>query len=62
MWSEKKLVLVTEVGTVLVVSAQVPIVGGCGTEEDGGRQVVSAIFEELIHLAGHAGLDGHSVT
>lgn len=57
-----KLLLVAEVGTVLVVSAQISIVGGCGTEEDGRRQVISSVFEELVHLAGHTRLDGHSVT
>lgn len=45
-----------------VVSAQVPIVRGCGTEEDGGRQVVPFVFEELVHLTGDARLNGHSVT
>lgn len=57
-----KALLVTEVGTVLVVLAEVSIIGGRGTEEDGGRQVIPSIFYILIHLAGHARLNGHSVT
>jgi hypothetical protein len=32
--------LVTEVGTVFVKSAQIPIIRGCGTEEDGGGKIV----------------------
>ncbi len=62
MQSLNKLLLVAEVGTVLVVSAQVSIVGGRRTEEDGRRQVVSSVFKELVHLAGDTGLNGHSVT
>lgn len=54
--------LVAEVGAVLVVSTQVPIVGGCGAEEDCRRQVVSPVLEELIHLTGHARLNSHSVS
>ena len=57
-----KRLLVTEVGIVCVVSAQVPIIRGCGTEEDGRRQVIASVLEELVHLTGHARLDGHSVT
>lgn len=53
--------LVAEVGTVLVISAQVSIVWRRGAEEDGGRQVIASAFEELVHLAGHTGLNGHSV-
>lgn len=56
------MVLVTEVGTVLVVLAQISIVRRCGTEEDGGRQVITSVFEELVHLTGHTRLNGHSVT
>lgn len=55
------LSLVTKVGTVLVESAQVSVVRGCGAEEDGGRQVIASIFEELVHLSGHARLHGYSV-
>ena len=57
-----KKLLVTEVGTVLVVLAEVSIIGGRGTEEDGGRQVIPAVFYLLVHMAGHARLNGHSVT
>lgn len=56
------MLLVAEVGVMLVVSAQVSVIGGCGAEEDGGRQVVSSVFEELVHLTGDAGFDGHPVT
>lgn len=59
---KKKLLLVTEVGIVLVVSAQVSMVRGRGTKEDGGRQVVSSVFEELVHLTWNTRLNGHSVT
>lgn len=53
--------LVTEVGIVLVESAQVSVVWGRGAEEDGRRQVVAAVFEELVHLSGHSWLNGYPV-
>lgn len=53
--------LVTEVGTVCVVSAQVSIIRRRGAEEDGRRQVVTAVFEKLIHLSGNAWLNRHPV-
>lgn len=56
------LLLVTEVGTVLVVSAQVSIIRWRGTEEDSRRQVVAPVFEELIHLTGNTWLNRYSVT
>lgn len=56
-----KLLLVTKVCIVLVESAQISIVRGCGTEKDGRRQVIPSPFKELVHLAGHARLNGHSV-
>lgn len=54
--------LVTEVGIVSVVTAQVAIIRRCGTEKDGGGQVIAAIFEELIHLTRYTRLNSHSVT
>lgn len=56
-----KLLLVTKGSIVLVVSAQVSIVRGCGTEEDGRRQVILSLFDELVSLTGHTRLNGHSV-
>lgn len=56
------MLLVAEVGIVFVVSAQISIIWRCGAEEDGGRQIISSIFEELVHLTGNAGFNGHSVT
>lgn len=54
--------LVTEVCIVLVESAQVSVVWGRGAEENGGRQVVATVFEELVHLPGHARLNGYPVS
>lgn len=54
--------LVTEVCIVLVESAQVAVVRRRGAEEDGRRQVVAAVFEELVHLSGNAWLNGHPVS
>lgn len=47
---------------MLVVAAQVAVVGRRRAEEDGWRQVVAAGFAELVHFSRDAGLDGHSVT
>lgn len=58
---QKQHLLITEVCIVLVESAQVAVVRGRGAEKNGGRQVVAAIFEELVHLSGNAGLNGDSV-
>lgn len=60
--SLKNQSLVTEVGVVRVISAQVSIIWRRGTEEDGGRQIIAPFFEKLIHLTGHTRLNGHSVT
>lgn len=47
---------------MLVVAAQVPIVGRRRAEEDGWGQVIAASFAELIRFSRDAGLDGHSIT
>lgn len=54
--------LVAEVSVVCVVSGQVSVIGWCGTEEDGGGQVITSCFEELIHVAGHARFNGYPIT
>lgn len=57
-----KLLLVAEVGIVFVVSAKVSIIRGCGTEEDGRREVVFPSFEVFVHLTWDTRLDGHSIS
>lgn len=47
---------------MLVVAAQVPVVRGCCTEEDGRGQVVAPSFAEFIHFPWDTRLDGHTVT
>lgn len=37
LWCNGKLLLVTKVCIVFIESAQISIIGGCGTEEDGRR-------------------------
>lgn len=47
---------------MLVVAAQVPVVGRRRAEEDGRGQVVAPGFAELIRLPWDTWLDGHTVT
>lgn len=47
---------------MLVVAAQVPIVGRRRAEKDGWGQVIAASFAELIRFSWDAGLDSHSIT
>lgn len=54
--------LVAEVSAVLVEAAEVPIIWGRGTEEDGWRQIVSADLAEFIYFSGNARLDGDPIS
>lgn len=47
---------------MLIEPAEVPVIGGCGTEEDGRRQIVSANLAEFISLSGSTRLNGNTIT
>lgn len=47
---------------MLIEPAEVPIIGGRGTEEDGWRQVVSSNLAEFIGFSGSTRLDGNTIT
>lgn len=47
---------------MLIEPAKVPIIRGCGTEEDGWRQVVSSNLAEFISFSGSTRLDGNTIS
>lgn len=46
---------------MLIKAAEVPVIRGRGTEEDGWRQIVSANLAEFIHFSQSARLDGNTI-
>lgn len=46
---------------MLIEPAEVPVIRGRGTEEDGWRQIVSANLAEFIHFSQSTWLDGNTI-